>query len=152
MNTVRRTLCTILAIGLVGCATIMQRGTKQWVSIVSTPAGATATIDGMQEIQTPGQVKLKRGKDHTVKVEKDAYEPAVTMIDHEMSMWVLGNALFGGLIGLAVDFGTGGAYKLEPNEIHVTLKEKPAIVVPPAAPATVPAATPAPVLVPAPAQ
>lgn len=107
---------------VVGCATIMHRGGKQWVSITSTPTGATATVNGIKEIQTPGQVKLKRGKDHIVLIEKEGYEPVQVLLDHEFSWWVVGNILLGGIIGLAVDFGTGGAYNLEPDAIDVTLK------------------------------
>ncbi len=113
-----------VSLALIGCATIMHKGGKQWVLITSTPSGATATIDGITTIQTPGQVKLKRGKDHVVVVEKEGYETAQLLIDHEFSWWVVGNALFGGLIGLAVDFGTGGAYNLEPDSVNLTLNPK----------------------------
>ncbi len=117
-------IAIIVSIALLGCATIIHQGGKQWVSVISTPAGATATIDGTTKIQTPGQVKLKRGKTHIVMVEKDGYEPAQAIIDHEFSGWVFGNILLGGLIGLAVDFGTGGAYNLEPDSVNMTLKPK----------------------------
>ena len=102
----------------------MHRGSKQWVLINSNPTGATATIDGATKIQTPGQVKLKRGKDHVVVVEKEGYEPQQALIDHDMSGWIFGNILLGGLIGLAVDFGTGGAFNLEPDTVSLELKEK----------------------------
>ena len=121
----QRFLAITLSFLLFGCATILHKGGKQWVAITSTPPGATATVDGFQTIQTPGQLKLKRGKDHIVLVEKEGYEPAQTMIDHDFSGWVFGNIILGGLIGLAVDFGTGGAYNLEPDTVNVLLKEKP---------------------------
>ncbi len=121
---VRAVIAIGVSLALAGCATIMHGGSKQWVAITSTPAGATATIDGVTTIQTPGQVKLKRGKDHVVVIEKEGYEPAQRIIDHEFSGWVFGNIVLGGLIGLAVDFGTGGAYKLEPNTVNATLKSQ----------------------------
>lgn len=121
-QTIRASLSVIVTVALVGCATIMNRGGKQWVVITSTPTGATATVDGFTTIQTPGQLKLKRKKDHIIVFEKEGYETAQTLIENEMSNWVWGNILLGGLIGLAIDFGTGGAYKLEPESVNVTLK------------------------------
>ena len=114
----------VLVICLVGCATIIHGGGKQHVTITSSPTGATATIDGMTKLQTPGSVKLKRSKDHVIVVEKEGYEPAQTLIDHEFSPWVFGNIVLGGLIGLAIDFGTGGAYTLEPDSTMLTLTPK----------------------------
>ncbi len=121
---VRAGIAIGVSIALAGCATIMHQGSKQWVAITSTPTGATATIDGITKVQTPGQVKLKRGKDHIIVIEKEGYEPAQALIDHEFSSWVFGNILLGGLIGLAVDYGTGGAYNLEPDTVSVTLTPK----------------------------
>lgn len=122
---------------VVGCATIVHRGGKQWVTITSTPTGATATIDGFTKIQTPGQIKLKRGKDHIVVIEKEGYQPAQAFIDHDFSGWVIGNVLFGGLIGIAVDFGTGGAYNLEPDTLNLPLQATSAPPEPaPSAPST----------------
>lgn len=37
--------------------------------------------------------------------------------------WIWGNILVGGIIGLAIDFGTGAAYKLTPQEVNVALQE-----------------------------
>ncbi len=111
----------VASILLYGCATIMNR-TKQTVFLQSDPPGATAIIDSATRVQTPASVKLKRGKDHTITFEKLGYETANVLIDHEMSGWVWGNILIGGLIGLVIDFGSGGAYKLDPDTVSVTLK------------------------------
>ncbi len=111
----------VMAFVLAGCATIIHRGGKQHVLISSVPTGATATIDGVMKIQTPGEIKLKRGKDHIVVIEKEGYETAQVLIDREFSGWVIGNIVLGGLIGLAVDFGTGSAWNLDPDSVVVTL-------------------------------
>ena len=125
MRLSHRIISLVLVGGLLGCATIMNRGGKQWVTVTSTPIGATATIDGMNTLQTPGQIKLKKNRDHTVVFELAGHEKAQVLIEHDMSNWVWGNLLIGGLIGLAIDFGSGGAYKLEPEVINVTLKPLP---------------------------
>ncbi len=114
-------LVPAILLGLYGCATIINR-TKQSVFLQSDPPGATAILDGLMRVQTPASVKLKRGKDHYITFEKEGYKQENVVIDHELSGWVWGNILVGGLIGLAVDFTSGGAYKLEPDSVMITLK------------------------------
>jgi hypothetical protein len=109
-----------VALAMVGCATIMHWGKSQRVTILSTPSGATATIDGSLSLATPGTISLRRGDGHLVKIEKEGFEPAQVVIRQEFSAWVLGNLLIGGLIGMFVDYGTGSAWNLEPNRIEVT--------------------------------
>jgi hypothetical protein len=92
------------------------------VFLQTDPPGVTAIIDGVMRVQTPTSVKLKRGKDHFITFEKEGYEQANVTVDHELSGWVWGNIVLGGLIGLAIDFTSGGAYKLEPDAVSVTLK------------------------------
>lgn len=114
-------LGTALAVLLYGCGTVINR-TKQTVYLQSDPPGATAIINGVTRVTTPASVKLKRGKDHHISFEREGYQPTTAMIDRELSGWVWGNLLLGGLIGLAIDFGSGGAYKLEPETVMVTLQ------------------------------
>ena len=115
-------LTCIVAIALAGCATIIHHGGKQRILISSNPTGATATIDGLLKVETPGEVKLKRGRTHVVVIEKEGYETAQVIVDHDLSGWVFGNILLGGLIGLVVDFSTGGAWNLEPETVAATLR------------------------------
>lgn len=124
----RRGMTVALAIGITGCATIVHGGGKQRMTIDSDPTDATATIDGTTKLQTPASIKLKRNKDHTIVFEKPGYEIAQTLIHHEISGWVFGNILIGGLIGVAVDFGSGGAYKLDPDSTMMTLTPKPGAI------------------------
>jgi len=114
-------LVSAMAVWACGCATIINK-TKQSVFLQSDPPGATAIIDSVTRVQTPASVKLKRGKDHYITFEREGYKQESVVIDHELSGWVWGNIVLGGLIGLAIDFTSGGAYKLEPDSISVTLK------------------------------
>lgn len=114
-------LLVITVLMAYGCATIIHR-TKQTVFLQSDPPGATATIDGTITVQTPASLKLKRGKNHHITFEKDGYKEMSVVIDREVSGWVFGNLVLGGLIGLAVDFSDGAAYKLEPDSVTVTLE------------------------------
>ena len=114
----------LIAAGLVvlyGCATVINH-TTQSVFLQTDPPGATATIDGAKQVATPVSIKLKRGKDHMITFDKPGYKTTTITIDREMSGWVWGNIVLGGLIGLAIDFTSGGAYKLNPNTVTVTLQ------------------------------
>ena len=114
-------LVPAILLWLYGCGTLINH-TTQMIYLQSDPPGASAVIDGVTRVQTPVSVKLKRGKDHFVTFEKEGYEKENIVIDHELSGWVWGNVLIGGLIGVAIDFGTGGAYKLDPDNVKVSLK------------------------------
>ena len=104
---------------LAGRATIIH-GTTQDIGITSVPSGATITIDGTSYGTALVVAKLKRGRAHTVKVELPGYHPYEAVINKDMSGWVFGNIIFGGLIGLAVDAITGGLYDLSPEQIQAT--------------------------------
>jgi len=104
------------------CCSIVQGRTQQ-VGISSSPSDVEAGVDGLRVI-TPGTLSLDRNKSYTVKIEKEGYEPGGATISRHLSGWLCGNILFGGLIGLAVDFATGAAYKLKPENVNVTLQKK----------------------------
>lgn len=117
------TMVAATVIALAGCATIMH-GTTQQVGIESTPSGAKVTVDGQFFGTTPIVANLKRGENHTVKIEMEGYLPYETTLVKKISGWVWGNIVFGGVIGLAVDAITGGLYQLSPEQIHATLAKR----------------------------
>lgn len=105
---------------LVGCGTIIHGGSQD-VSIASEPSGATVEIDGTEVGDTPLTKSLDRGSQHTVEISMDGYESEQVVVDKNVSGWVAGNIVFGGLIGLVVDASTGGMYKLSPTQVRQTL-------------------------------
>jgi hypothetical protein len=105
---------------LAACASIIH-GSRQQVSISSTPSNARITVDGQPQGTTPAVVNLKRKDLHTVRLELEGYQPVDIALTRKVSGWVWGNIIFGGLIGLAVDAGTGGMYKLTPEQVVATL-------------------------------
>lgn len=122
-------LMLILIVATVaGCATIMS-GKTQEVMITSTPSDANVIIErsvaGTAQTSfsgvTPVTAELRRKYEYLLTVEMDGYEPATTTLENGSNGWIWGNLLFGGVIGLIVDFSNGAAKKLEPNEIHVDL-------------------------------
>lgn len=123
MGWVRVGSCLLLAAVMAGswsCATIMQ-GSRQEVSIASTPTGAKVTVNGQEMGNTPLVAKLRRKDKHAVRIEMDGYAPYEMALSRSTSGWVWGNIVFGGIPGLAVDAITGGLYKLKPEQIEGTL-------------------------------
>ncbi len=102
-----------------GCATIIH-GRSQDVDFASSPLGATVKVDGVQTT-TPGKVTLPRKKDHDAVFSKDGFPDRPVKIESTGSWWMLGNVVFGGIIGLIIDLSTGGGYKLVPASIDMDL-------------------------------
>lgn len=117
-------LTTLLALG--GCATIMQ-GTTQAVGVSSNPTGARIRVNGMEHGITPAVLQLKRKDNHVVAIDLEGYQPFSATFTRSVSGWVVGNILFGGLIGLVVDAATGGLYKLSPEQVAATLGQTVAV-------------------------
>ena len=112
---------SILIITLIGCATIVHGG-RQKIPVKSTPSGATVTINKIR-VNTPGVIKLSRFEPTAVlRFEKEGYEPVEVTLVRTMDGWIWGNVAIGGIIGVAIDFATGAAYQLSPNQVNVTLK------------------------------
>ena len=106
---------------LTGCATIMN-GDMVNVPVYSTPSGATVVINGAT-YTTPTTAVVPRGQgDFKLHVEKEGYQPVDIMLTQSVDGWLWGNIIFGGLIGLAVDFITGDAYDLEPELVSQNLQ------------------------------
>jgi hypothetical protein len=107
----------------VGCATIIH-GTGQNIQVNSDPDEAEIWIDGANYGNTPSRVFLSRKNDYYLVIKKEGFEDSATKIKRETSGWLLGNIVFGGLIGCGIDFSSGGAYDLHPDKFLVNLTRK----------------------------
>ncbi len=119
------TVGMILTLVSSGCASIMGGGGPQKITLNSTPSGANVTVKGIaMGSKTPGEIKLSRKNPiYVLRFEKKGYEPVEVTLVQTQNGWIWGNILLGGLIGLAIDFGTGAAYKLTPKDVNVVLPE-----------------------------
>lgn len=114
------TVAVLVVVFLTGCATIIS-GTSQEIGIVSRPSGAKVIINGVFRGTTPMAIKLSRKDTHKIRLELEGYKPYEVVLVRRINWWVLGNLIFGGLIGLAVDAISGGIYRLSPDSIDVKL-------------------------------
>ena len=117
-----------LAAALGGCASVT-RGTTENISIASTPAGAEATISGLDvptACITPCAIVAKRSADISVSFAKPGFETEVVTLTKEVpatgAAGFAGNIIAGGLVGMGVDAVTGAAQDHKPNPVIVTLQ------------------------------
>jgi hypothetical protein len=109
-----------------GCATIVS-GTKQKVKISANPEKAEVVITSDKTGQefykgAPGDVKLPKNTTYTVAVSMEGYATQKVILTRSFNGWVVGNLCFGGIPGGVVDLLTGAFWKLEPNNIDITLQ------------------------------
>jgi hypothetical protein len=110
---------------LANCATVT-RGTKDVLIIESSPAGAQVqTSNGLSCSSTPCTLKMPRRSDLVVSVSKRGCKTHQVAVTHKTAdsgaAGVAGNVLVGGVIGLAIDAGTGASQELVPNPVSVAL-------------------------------
>jgi hypothetical protein len=106
---------------LAECATIAS-GTKQQVTIQSSPSDALVKVDGKPLGRTPLTLQLDKKEKQTLTVEKEDYKTFSTKMSTTLDPWFWGNILFGGLIGTTTDGMSGAIHKYEPNQYIVTLE------------------------------
>jgi len=112
-----------LALLVVGCATIIH-GTRQNIAVNSMPTGAKVIVKGAHMATTPAVIELSRHETSIIiRFEKEGYEPVEVVLNRVVDGWIAGNIVFGGLIGLAIDFISGGAYHLKPSELNAVMTE-----------------------------
>ena len=103
---------------LTGCATIIS-GTTQDIEFSSVPTGANVKLNDGAQTVTPGKLTLKRKENYTALFTKDGYpeRQAEVKRDRMGNWWVLGNILFGGLIGIVIDIVSGAQHHLVPEHL-----------------------------------
>lgn len=107
---------------LSGCATIVHLGGTEELNVTSEPTGAKLVVDGAERGVTPMALKVERKQAHKILVTKEGYEESESSTESKLSLWLAGNAIFGGLVGILVDVLSGGGYTIEPSAVAVTLK------------------------------
>lgn len=106
-------------VSLTGCASIVS-GPKQSISVEAPPvSGATCTLsnnDGEWFVtSSPGSVTINRdSSDLIITCQKKGETLGTTKVSSSVRPLVIGNIVFfivGGIIGTAIDMGTGSAYE-----------------------------------------
>jgi hypothetical protein len=120
----------VLALPLVGmmlfsgCATILGGGNQQTVSINSSKPvkGEMKYSDGsgLQHFTAPATLSVERKSKDIILTSNDGSFDTTT-VKSDMNPWLLGNIIFGGLIGSTTDSVGGAAWKYE-EVVHLPEK------------------------------
>ena len=128
MTRVRAHSSLLVAVGLMallsGCATIVGGGSSQAVRVEATPGGAAFAVKSSSGLQmasgvAPQALRLPRKNEYQIDFTVPGYQPQTAVITRGSNGWIWGNLLFGWIVGFAIDFATGSAYKLEPALIQI---------------------------------
>lgn len=110
----------IMFLLLNGCATIVS-GTSESVSVSTSPiSGATCTLsndEGKWYIpMTPSSVVIHKSYAYLdVECQKAGYYDGYARIKSNLKPMILGNAIFGGAIGIGIDTLNGAAFSYPVN-------------------------------------
>jgi hypothetical protein len=111
-------------LSLTGCASLMN-GTRQDVAVDSSPANAECRISDQQTIRTPAVVSLARAHRHSITCRLPGYQPARAALGLRASAWLWGDIVCLGPIGLLIDAASGGANRIDPEQVRLTLRPNP---------------------------
>jgi hypothetical protein len=101
-----------------GCASITG-GTNQPLSVETRSKGGTipgadcklSNNKGTWYLTTPGSTTVHRSvEDLAVRCEKAGHEPGIASVKSSTKGLAFGNILFGGVVGAALDVGSGAAF------------------------------------------
>jgi hypothetical protein len=129
-------LATSMSI-LSGCATILNGGSED-IPISSVPSEATVKIlDKNNQVfwsgVTPATVSMKRGAgffqgaSYQIEISKKGFATQTVTISSDLNggWYILGNLIFGGVIGwLIVDPLSGAMWTLSPDRVNANLQEQ----------------------------
>lgn len=125
---IRVALAMGAAVSLAGCATIT-RGTTSQVQIQSEPSGADVRTSTGFTCTTPCTMTVNRKDEFSVTFTKAGYEPEEVEVKTRIAgegaaAGIVGNAIVGGVIGLAADAASGATLEHTPNPLRVILYPK----------------------------
>lgn len=117
-------ICAVLC--LANCATVT-RGTTDALQFQTTPSGAAVqTSNGFSCACTPCAIEMPRRSNLVATITHAGCRDHQVNVTHHTAdagaAGVAGNVLLGGVVGLAVDAGTGASQDLVPNPVIVALE------------------------------
>ena len=125
VNVLRFTLAIfsgLAALALTGCASITG-SSQQSLSVETRDSAASVTgvtcelsnDKGKWFLNTPGSAYVQKSSENlNVLCKKDGLSPGQASVASTTKAGMVGNILFGGIIGMAIDHSTGAAYEYPP--------------------------------------
>jgi len=118
-------ISTVIGGVISGCSTAVHQGGLGSIAINSDPQGAdcslTRTGQDLGSVITPDAITVRKGRYSIyISCKKDGFQVSNGRLKSKEDLWVFGNVVIWNVFGLAVDAGTGAAFKY-PSTITVTL-------------------------------
>jgi hypothetical protein len=108
-----------LVFSLTSCATVIT-GKHDVLNVNSSPTGASFTTSTGAQGTTPAKIEVPDDVDVEFRFQMPGYADGSVTAAKYMSGWVWGNILIGGIIGLVIDFASGGIYTHD-RDVSITL-------------------------------
>ncbi len=127
MNILKIFLLGLAAMSLGACASIT-KGSSQNIAVNSNPSGADCALSrkGVQIAwvsPTPGIVTIdKSSSDIVIDCALEGHKPAKHIVASQAEAMTAGNIIFGGVVGLAIDAGSGAINKY-PSNVMVVMQQ-----------------------------
>ena len=123
---IRTTLALTSLLTLPACASILGGGTSQSINLQATPSDASFVVKSSSGIEMSSgsgnqSVRLPRKNEYQIELRAPGYQSKNVAITKSLNGWVWGNLVVGWVVGFAIDFIGGAAYKLEPSLVSVSL-------------------------------
>lgn len=118
----------LTAATLSGCATIVAGGGITHMNIATNPSGAKVTIKGLGnnenfEKSTPFSLDMSKNSDYEFQFAMQGYKSDTIVVRRTVSGWFWGNLFIGGIIGMAIDYGTGNMWDHSSNNLNIDLSK-----------------------------
>lgn len=120
MNKFFAAFAAAMALGLGGCATVMN-GTNVDYTTDSRPDGATVKFTNGASCTTPCALELRRKDDLRADITLAGHKPTYVLIQSKLGGSTFGNILLGGGVGAIVDGSNGASNRLYPRPLIVKL-------------------------------
>lgn len=113
----------IMAFLCSSCGAIF-KGTRQTVMVQSAPSNSKIEISPTgAEYTTPASISLERKNNYVLTFSKEGYAPVKSEIQRHISGGMLAlDIIFTGVLGVLIDWGTGGWWNLKPETVTVSLE------------------------------
>ena len=115
----------LVSLALTGCASIT-RGVKEDVKIEVTPANANIQTTTGHTCKGSCTIKIPRKEAFSITASAPGYQTEVidvkTRVSRRGVVGVAGNAIIGGVIGVAIDTANGASLNHDPNPVILQLE------------------------------
>jgi len=116
----KNTLAALLCLLLASCASIVAGG-PDFVAVSSAPQGAEVFHEGMAVGVTPCTLAINRGTSSDVTLRLNGHHEQLVELGSSLNPWVVGNVIFGGILGILIDIASDNAMRVDTLPAHVPL-------------------------------